>query len=82
MGCGVAAALATDADLGPNGVMMVTPWDALLNEVRAKFPWLPAESFLHDSYDNVENLSKYNGPIAVIMSRQDEVIPNTLTKRL
>ena len=63
-------------------MVLLTPWDSLLNEAEAKFPWLPVRLFLRDKYDNVANLAGYKGPVAVIMSRQDEVIPNRLTERL
>ena len=82
LGCGVASALATDTKLRPHGVVMLTPWDSLLNEAKAKFPWLPVKLFLHDKYDNVANLVDYRGPVAVIMSKRDEVIPNRLTEKL
>ncbi len=82
MGCGVASALAADPELGPQGVVMLTPWDSLLNEGKALFPWLPVRFFLRDAYDNVANLAGYKGPVAVIMSDRDEVVPNRLTQRL
>jgi uncharacterized protein len=82
MGCGVASALATDPDLHPGGVVMLTPWNSLHEEGKAKFPWLPFRFLLHDTYDNAENLSAYGGAVAVIMSRRDEVIPNRLTEQL
>ena len=82
MGCGVASALAKDPELDPRGIVMLTPWDSLLNEGKALFPWLPVRLFMKDTYDNVANLSGYKGPVAVIMSGKDEVIPNRLTERL
>ena len=82
LGCGVASALAADRQLRPDGVVMLTPWDSLLNEARAAFPWLPVRFLLRDTYDNVANLADYKGPVAVIMAGRDEVIPNRLTERL
>ena len=82
MGCGVASALATDTELRPHGVVMLTPWDSLLNEARAKVPWFPVKLILNDTYDNVANLVTYKRPVAVIMARRDDVIPNRLTERL
>ncbi|OPY80637.1 MAG: Alpha/beta hydrolase family protein [Syntrophorhabdus sp. PtaU1.Bin153] len=82
LGCGVAAALSTDTQLRPRGIVMLTPWDSLLNEAKAKFPLLPVKLFLRDTYDNVANLADYKGPVAVIMSKQDEIVPNVLTERL
>ena len=61
---------------------MLTPWDSLLNEARAKVPWFPVKLILNDTYDNVANLVTYKRPVAVIMARRDDVIPNRLTERL
>jgi pimeloyl-ACP methyl ester carboxylesterase len=80
LGCGVASALAADPEIHAEGVVMLTPWDSLLNVARAKFPWLPVRLLLTDVYDNVANLAQYKGPVAVIMSKQDEVIPNRSTE--
>lgn len=82
MGCGVASALANDPGARPQGVVMLTPWDSLLNEAKAKLPWFPVRLLVRESYDNVANLADYKGPVAVIMAGRDEVIPNRLTHRL
>jgi uncharacterized protein len=82
MGCGIVSALAKDPEISPRGVVMLTPWDSLLGVAKAKFPWLPVGLLLKDTYDNVGNPAHYKGPVAVIMSKRDEVIPNDLTKRL
>lgn len=82
MGCGIASALAKDPEILPKGIVLLTPWDSLLNMGKAKFPWLPVGLLLADVYDNVANLANYPGPVAVIMSREDEVIPNRLTEGL
>ncbi|MEW6427634.1 MAG: alpha/beta hydrolase [Thermodesulfobacteriota bacterium] len=82
LGCGVATALVKDDRLRPRGVALLTPWDSLLNLGKEKFPWLPVRLLLRDSYDNMTNLDGYVGPVAVIMAKRDEVIPNELTERL
>jgi uncharacterized protein len=82
MGCGVASALANDPKLRPQGVVMLMPWDSLLNIGKSKFPWLPVNLLIQDTYDNVANLTGYKGPVAVIMCKKDKVIPNRLTETL
>jgi esterase/lipase len=37
---------------------------------------------VRDQYENVPNLGAFSGPIAVLMARQDEAIPNEHTERL
>jgi len=82
LGCGVASALAADAELRPRGVVLITPWDSLANEAKVHYPWLPVRLLLHDTYDNAANLAHYAGPVAVIMAGRDEIIPNRLTEQL
>lgn len=82
MGCGIASALSADPEVRPRGVVLLTPWDSLLTMGRAKFPWLPVRLLLRDTYDNVANMAGYKGPVGVIMSREDEIVPNRLTERL
>lgn len=82
MGCGVASALAKDLEFKPKGIVMLTPWDSLLNIGKIKFPWLPVKFLLHDTYDNIENMVGYKGQVAVIMCKKDNIIPNRLTLSL
>jgi pimeloyl-ACP methyl ester carboxylesterase len=82
MGCGVAAALAADHSIMPKGVVLITPWDSLLNVAKAKVPILPVGIVVHDKYDNITNLTGYSGPVAVVMAGRDRVIPKKTTLNL
>lgn len=37
LGCGVVSALAADTKLHPRGIVLLAPWDSLLNEAETKF---------------------------------------------
>lgn len=75
LGCGVVAAVAKEAPVRIDGIILITPWDTLLAVAKHHYPWLPVGLFLHDAYDSVGNLKSYAGPVAVIGAEQDEVIP-------
>lgn len=76
LGAAVAAsAIAGDAP-APDGVVLLTPWDSLLNIARQKFPFLPVRFFLRDRYDSVSNLAGYAGPTAVVVAALDNVVPS------
>ncbi len=79
LGCGVAAAVVSDAI---RGVVLLTPWDSLTNLARSMYRFLPIGLLLRDRYDTVANLRGYPGPVAVIMAGRDEVIPSRFTKNL
>jgi len=75
LGCGVAAGAAGDKSLPIDGIILMTPWDTLQAVAKSKFPLLPVRWFMKDSYDNIENLKSFRGPIAVVSAERDEIIP-------
>ena len=72
LGAGVAGSIASRVDAA--GVVLLTPWDSLPNVAQAQFWFLPARWLVLDQYDTVKNLSDYEGPVAVIVAENDEVI--------
>lgn len=82
LGCGVVSAAVAKMNWPIDGLALITPWDSLTHLARDKYWFLPVQWMLKDSYDNVANLGNYQGPVAVVMAGQDEVIPNRLTRHL
>jgi alpha-beta hydrolase superfamily lysophospholipase len=82
LGCGVASAVAAEPDLDVQGAVMLTPWDTLPNLAQRLYWYLPVRWLIRDRYDNVRNLARFGGPVAVLMAGRDEVIPNRNTMRL
>ena len=82
LGCGVASAMAADPSLKVEGLILLTPWDSLPRTAQAHYWFLPARWLVRDRYDNIRNLQRFHGPVAVIMAEQDRVIPNRLTQTL
>lgn len=80
LGAGVAAAVATSADV--TAVLLITPWDSIENVARHHYPWLPVGWLLRDRYDSVTNLSAYNGRVAVVVAERDSIVPAKLGRRL
>lgn len=80
LGCGVAAGLAADSRI--DGLVLLTPWDSLVNVARVHYPYLPVRWLLKDRYDSVANLGQFKGPVAVIMAGRDTIIPNAATRNL
>jgi len=75
MGCGIAAAVAREAPVHIDGVILITPWETLAAIAKEKFPFLPVRLLLSDEYDTIKNLESFRGRIAIIGAEQDEVIP-------
>jgi pimeloyl-ACP methyl ester carboxylesterase len=82
LGCGVVCATVAETNVPIQGVALITPWDTLPNLAQDQYWFLPARWIVKDRYDNVANLAHYEGPVAVILAGQDEIIPNRLTRRL
>lgn len=81
LGCAVATAVARERDwIG--GVALITPWATLPDLAQVKFWYLPARFFVRDRYDNIRNLGRYAGPVAVFLAENDEVVPRDHGQRL
>jgi hypothetical protein len=82
LGCGVAAAVANEAKVEIDGIILITPWDTLASVAQSKFPFLPVKVFLRDKYDNIENLRSFGKGIAVVGAERDEIVPVEHANRL
>ena len=82
LGAGVAAAVAAEAPVPIEGVVMITPWDTLPDLAQTLYPFLPARWLVLDKYDSVRNLSRFDGRVAVAVAEYDEVVPKRHGLRL
>ena len=73
LGCGIVAAVAAESPAV--GVVMLTPWDSLAAVAKSYYWYLPVRWLLRDRYDNLANLSKFKGPVAVLVAEKDQTIP-------
>jgi len=82
LGCGVASAVAGSGQVPVAGVVLMTPWDSLPHVAQTVYWYLPAKWLTRDQYDNVRNLNRYPGPVAIAVAEHDEVIPPERGRRL
>ncbi len=82
LGTGVACYLAGAHPELVAGVLLVAPYDSLVNVARTHYPWLPAGLILKDRFDSVGNLGRYRGPIYVWVGGRDVVVPMRFGQRL
>ncbi|CAG9222902.1 hypothetical protein BCAR13_480010 [Paraburkholderia caribensis] len=64
------------------GVALITPWDTLASIAGEKYWLFPVRWMLHDPFDSVAALQRYNGPLVVIGAQQDSLIPIIHAQRL
>jgi len=82
LGCGVVASVVKHLEVKPDGIVLLTPWDSLPNLAQKLYRFLPVRLLIKDKYDNLGNLRSFEGPVAILMAEQDEIIPGRLTKHL
>jgi len=80
LGSGVAVHVAAHRPV--RGVILVTPFDSLVNVARHHYPLLPVTWFLKHPFDSAALAPGINIPALVIIGSQDTVIPNQNSTRL
>ena len=80
LGTGVASAVAGARQ--PSKLVLVTPFDSILNTVRGLYGWLPVSLLLKDRFDSAAHLQNYAGPILVLRAGRDQVVEPERTDAL
>jgi pimeloyl-ACP methyl ester carboxylesterase len=75
IGSGVASAVVRDRPAAVAALMLITPFDSLVNVARYHMPYLPARLLLRDRYHNLDALGDYAGPLVVITAGRDTIVP-------
>jgi pimeloyl-ACP methyl ester carboxylesterase len=73
LGASVAVELATTRPL--RGIVMVTPFDSLMELAGAHYPWLPARLLLWHRMESAARLLDLNVPVALIIAGNDAIVP-------
>lgn len=80
LGSGVAMQLAA---LRPvERLVLVTPFDSLLNVARKYFRWLPVGLLMRDRYESEQLAHAVSAPVLVVIAEHDEIIPRERSEAL
>ncbi len=82
LGSGVVSGVVAEPPVPIAGVVLLTPWTTLPALAQRIYWFLPARWLVKDRFDNVKNLRKYRGPVAVLIAERDEVVGAELGRRL
>jgi uncharacterized protein len=74
IGTGPASLLARQAT-PPAKIVLIVPLDNLKSVAAEHLPWLPVTLLLGSSWNNVEALADYKGPVDIFGARDDAIIP-------
>ena len=80
LGSGVAVHVAAHRKVGR--VILITPFDSLLNVARHHYPILPVKFLLKHPFDSAALAPQISLPALVIMGDQDDIIPNKFSEQL
>ena len=63
-------------------LVLVTPFDSLVNVAQAHFAWLPVRLLMLDRYDSKARVAGIQSPALVVVAQADEVVPRARTDAL
>lgn len=80
LGSGVAAQLASERDV--RRLVLVTPFDSLVNVARAHYPWLPVGLLMRDRFDSERRAASIASETLFVVAGDDEIIPRARSEAL
>ena len=80
LGSGVAVQLASARPVG--SVVLVTPFDSLLEVAKRHYPFLPVSWMLRHRFDSMARAHAVGAPLLCLAAGRDEIIPLVHSKRL
>jgi hypothetical protein len=80
LGSGVAVHLASVR--GVRRLVLVTPFDSLVNVARAHFRYFPVSLLMRDRYDSGRLVPSIRAPVLIIIASNDEIIPRARSDAL
>lgn len=80
LGSGIAVQLALARPVA--GLVLVTPFDSLVNLARTYFGWLPVGLLLRDRYESARRAAAITAPVLMVIAADDEIIPQARAEAL
>jgi fermentation-respiration switch protein FrsA (DUF1100 family) len=80
LGAAVAVGLAVEKP--PAALILRSPFTTLADVVSSHYPWLPARQLLRDRYPSIDRIGSLHMPLLVIAGDRDDVVPESMSRRL
>lgn len=80
LGSGVAMQVASKAEA--TRLVLITPFDSIVELGARLYPWLPVRLLAQDRYESVSVAPQIRIPATIIMAEHDEVVPRASTEKL
>ena len=82
IGTGVAVQVAIRRTQPPTRLVLLTPFLSLAETAARVYPFLPVRYLIKDRFDSARQLRRYQGPVALLIAGQDEVVGATQGRAL
>jgi fermentation-respiration switch protein FrsA (DUF1100 family) len=79
---GAAVAIGLAMERPPAALVLRSPFTSLADVAAVHYPWLPARRLLLDRYPSIERIGSVTAPLLVIAGDRDEIVPESLSRRL
>jgi hypothetical protein len=80
LGSGVAAHVASVRNI--RRLVLVTPFDSLVNVAREHYRWFPVRLLMRDRYDSLSRVPLIRAPVLIVIAGADEIIPRARSDAL
>ncbi len=80
LGSGVATYLASERDI--NKLVLITPFDSILNVAKHQYPLYPIEQLLRDHYNSAAIAPKVDSKVLILIAEEDRLIPPAHAEKL
>ena len=78
LGAGVAAGVLKEVPSLVDGIVLITPWNRLMDVAAFHYPFLPVRWLLRSEYDSIAALNEFAGPKLIIVAQNDRIVPAEL----
>jgi pimeloyl-ACP methyl ester carboxylesterase len=82
LGTGVASQLAARHPDKIAGLLLLMPFSSVRDVAQSMYWWMPVRWLVLDGFESVHALRSYHGPLLVVVSECDSVVPARFGKRL
>jgi fermentation-respiration switch protein FrsA (DUF1100 family) len=79
---GAAAAIGLAVERPPAALVLRSPFTSLADVGRVHYPWLPVGRLLIDRYPSIDRIGALAAPVLVIAGDRDDIVPESLSRRL
>jgi fermentation-respiration switch protein FrsA (DUF1100 family) len=79
---GAAVAIGLAVERPPAALVLRSPFTSLADVGRVHYPWLPVGRLLIDRYPSIDRIGALAAPVLVIAGDRDDIVPESLSRRL